>query len=209
MTSTMAFPRLRPKVLRRARPRAQRGVALIVTMISMLLLLIGVAAMLRSVDSSALLVGNLAFRRDLTNQADQAIVIAKAKLVSGNLATESSRERDIPAEHYSASRLPAATGNANGIPTILLSNDTYDRTYGAATADSVTGITLRYVIDRQCVLVGTFDSGTCEYRVDPADKNGSNWTPKPPGGTRPVYRVSVRVTGPRNTEAYFQTTYVD
>jgi hypothetical protein len=32
---------------------------------------------------------------------------------------------------------------------------------------------------------------------------------KPSGSTRPIYRISVRVSGPRSTEAYFQTTYVD
>ena len=39
-----------------------------------------------------------------------------------------------------------------------------------------------------------------------ADASGSSFLKKAGGGTRPVYRISVRVTGPRNTQAYLQNT---
>ena len=38
------------------------------------------------------------------------------------------------------------------------------------------------------------------------DKGGSSFLKKAGGGLRPVYRISVRVTGPRNTQAYLQGT---
>ena len=38
------------------------------------------------------------------------------------------------------------------------------------------------------------------------DKGGSNHMKKPVGESRPVYRISVRVTGPRGTQAFLQST---
>ena len=37
---------------------------------------------------------------------------------------------------------------------------------------------------------------------------GTNWLRIPGGASRPVYRISVRVTGPHNVQAYYQSTYV-
>jgi Tfp pilus assembly protein PilV len=187
---------------------AQRGVVMVVTLIALVLLLVGVAAMLRGVDSGALIVGNLAFRRDLTNQADQAIVTAKTALVSGAINTDVKRQADITAAHYYASRLPSATGATNGIPAILVSDTAYATAFGAP-ATSTLGITLRYVIDRQCYAQGGYDFASCEYVNDPQNKGGTPNHPQPGANTRPVYRISVRVSGPRNTEAYFQSIYID
>jgi type IV pilus assembly protein PilX len=211
MMSSMALSHRTPNAIHRAARHSQRGVVMVVTLISLVLLLIGVAAMLRSVDSGALIVGNLAFRRDLTNQADLAIVAAKASLASGGpLSTETARQQDLVAANYSASRLPAAAGSTNGIPAILVSSNAYVAKYGAAIVPTtVPGLTLFYVIDRQCYAAGGYDSATCEYSPDPVVQGGPSQTKQPGANTRPVYRISVRVTGPRNTEAYFQSIYID
>ena len=68
-------------------------------------------------------------------------------------------------------------------------------------------VSIRYVIDRQCTAAGAYDSATCNSTTGVvADSAGSNFLKKAGGGTRPVYRISVRVTGPRNTQAYLQNT---
>ena len=46
----------------------QRGVIMIITLIALIVLLISGAALIRSFDTSMLLAGNLAFKRDLVNQ---------------------------------------------------------------------------------------------------------------------------------------------
>jgi len=174
-----------------------------ITLIALALLLIAAAAALRSVDTSTLLVGNLAFRRDLTNRAETAIATAKAALVSGAVSTETVRIADLASSNYSSLKL----SSPNGIPTVLISDSAYTSAGYAST--TVDGITLRWVIDRQCTVAGAFDSSRCEYVANSGDTAGSNWLKKPSGANRPIYRISVRVTGPRNTEAYYQTSYLD
>jgi hypothetical protein len=175
-----------------------------ITLIALVLLLVAAAAMLRAVDTSGILAGNLAFRRDLANRSESAIVTARAALTSGTLGTDTARTANSAEAHYSATRLPSSSG----VPTLLANDSAYTAAgYGSATADKVT---LRWVIDRQCAS-GTvaFSTATCEYVSSSGDAAGSNWLHKPNGGTRPVYRISVRVTGPRDTEAYFQSTFVN
>ena len=189
---------------RPARPARQRGVVLLVTMIALLLLLVGAAAMLRSVDTSSVLVGNLAFRRDLTNRGEQAIVAARKALVSGALSAETTRDANLFSAYYSASKLE---NSSSGIPKVLISDAAF-ASAGMTVADiSDDDVLVRYVIDRQCTAAGEFDTSTCEVVEGSSDDGGSNWLRKPGGESRPLYRISVRVTGPRNTQAYFQTTF--
>jgi type IV pilus assembly protein PilX len=51
----------------------QRGVVLIFTLIILLILTIGAVALMRSMNTSLFSAGNLAFRRDLVNQGEQAV----------------------------------------------------------------------------------------------------------------------------------------
>jgi hypothetical protein len=77
-------------------------------------------------------------------------------------------------------------------------------------------ITLRWVIDRLCVNTGVADASHCTMANDPVPVGGSgsdliNAIDTTSGGAgalarRVVYRVSIRVTGPRSTQAFFQTT---
>jgi len=197
--STFRRPSIRP-----ARPAQQRGVVLVVTMIALLLLLVGAAAMLRSVDTSSVLVGNLSFRRDLTNRGEQAIVAARKALVNGALSAETTRNANLASAYYSAVKFE---NGSSGIPKVLISDSAFTSA-GMTVADiSDDDVVVRYVIDRQCTAAGEFDTRTCEVVALSGDDSGSNWLRKPGGVSRPLYRISVRVTGPRNTQAYFQTTF--
>ena len=175
-----------------------------ITLIALVLLLVGAAAMLRAVDTSGMLAGNLAFRRDLANRSESAIGAARAALISGALSTEAARTADLTKSNYSATSL----ASSSGVPAVLASDSAYTAAgYGSSTADKVT---LRWVIDRQCAS-GTvaFSTAACESVSSSGDAGGSSWLRKPNASSRPVYRISVRVTGPRDTEAYFQSTFVD
>ena len=201
---TRSQPRLPPR-------GRQRGVIMIITLVSLVLLMIGVAAMLRAGDTSALVVGNLAFRRDLTNRAETAIAQAKLEFVSGGLSSEAARSVTPTAPNtlnYSATTLAS---NSDGIPIALVNDATYTANgYVPTTFAAEPSLTVRWLIDRQC-LAGTtaFNSATCESLPSSGDVGGTSWLRKPGGMTNPVYRISVRVSGPRHTDAYFQTTYVD
>jgi len=216
---------------------AQRGVILLVVLLALVVLLIGLVALIRTVDTSAIMLGNLAFRRDLTNRAEEAIAAAKATLASSAFvptqdALNASGTPPPVISHYSASKL--ANGNT-GVPAILDNAGTYNSTIGPDTTDSSissdTSISYRYVIDRQCNTgTTTFSTSSCEYIAYNTSSNGtsggggsSQYSQSQIGGVFAgsggaancngsncaIYRISVRVAGPRNSVAYFQTTYVN
>ena len=193
---------------------------MVFTLIALVLMLIAVAAVVRSVDTSTTVVGNLAFRRDLTNRAELAIAQAKAALNAGGAVySEAARGADVVAAHYSATRLESPEGGI-GVPAVLVSDDGYKRAgyscmSGAGTAlpncdtPGTDGIVICWVIDRQCVAgTSTFGTNACGYLKTSRDLGGSFHlaTRKPDGSARSLFRISVRVTGPRNTETYIQTT---
>ena len=188
----------------RALPHPERGVVLIGTLLALVLLMLAAFAMVRLSDTSVVLAGNLAFQRDLTNQAERAFSKARALLVSGGLAEEAARTANQLSLNYSASRL---TTSANGIPQVLISDSAYED-LGLTAADlGDNGVTVRYVIDRLCLASGEFSEASCEVTTSDTDEGGSSWLRKPGAEKRPVYRVSVRVTGPRSTQAFFQSTF--
>lgn len=188
----------------RALPQREQGVVLIGTLLALVLLMLAAFAMLRMSDTSAVLAGNLAFQRDLTNQAERAFVNARTVLVSGGLSAETARNANQLSLNYSASRLATS---ANGIPQVLISDSAY-AAFGLKAAElGDNGVAVRYVIDRLCLATGEFSDASCEVTTTDTDEGGSSWLRKPDGEKRPVYRVSVRVTGPRSTQAFFQSTF--
>lgn len=191
---------------------------MILTLIALVLMLIAVAAVVRSVDSTTTVIGNLAFRRDMTNRAELGIAQAMAALKSGSLSTETAQMTDLASAHYSATRLATPSGGV-GVPAVLVSNSAYTTAlYSCIDGSGNTlttctpgadGIVIRWVIDRQCVAgTSTVDTSKCGYLKTSRDKGGSSHgaNRKPDGGTRGLFRISVRVSGPRNNEAYIQTT---
>ncbi|MGH8460232.1 MAG: pilus assembly PilX family protein [Stenotrophobium sp.] len=192
----------------------QRGIATLITLIALLVMTIAVLALVRSSDTSALIAGNLAFRRDLTNQAQLAMSQASAAFTSatGVLNTETAREADQPKANYSSTMLAAPTSNpSQGIPNVLLVSDSTFDSNTSFTAGNLTdnGVTLRYVIDRLCSATGAPSAATCVQGQQTSDKGGTAGIQKAGGTFIPVYRITIRVSGPRNTQAFYQATLVD
>ncbi|MCK6424177.1 MAG: hypothetical protein L6Q75_03685 [Burkholderiaceae bacterium] len=79
--------------------------ALPFTLVALVVILLAGIGLLRAMDSALLQAGNLAFRRDLANQAERGFARASSLLGSGALATEAAREADSKANNYVASRL--------------------------------------------------------------------------------------------------------
>ena len=184
----------------------QQGVVLIFSLIVLLILAIGAVALLRSVDTSLVSAGNLAFHRDLVNQAEQAVANVMTEFKTNALPLGGATTASAPAANYSASTLPT---NAQGVPLVLLDNTAFGL---VATAPDIVGrtpdVTIRYVIDRLCA-AGTVipTTSTCVQStgLPTGGTANRNTAVAPPSAT--VYRVSVRVNGPRNTQAFLQTTF--
>jgi len=186
----------------------QRGVVLLFAMIALVILLIGSVALMRSMNTSLFTSGNFGFKRDLTNQAERAMVAALDLIQTGALATESARQVSSTASNYSASMLPT---NAEGVPLALLTDTAY-AAVGVAGNDispAGMGVTVRYVVDRLCANAGPASEDSCTVvRNSPAGGSASDCVPScPPVDPVVVYRVSIRVDGPRRTQSFFQSTF--
>jgi len=183
----------------------QRGVVLIYTLIILLILTIGAVALMRSTQTSLFSAGNLTFRRDLVNQGEQATATVIAAFKTGVLSSSASTQSDNQAANYSSTMLAS---NAAGVPNALLNNTTFAAV--GTSANDIVGatpdVTIRYVIDRMCSATGASFAANCVQST--ASPTGGqipgNGLP-PPSAT--VYRLSVRVSGARNTQVFLQTTF--
>lgn len=210
----------------RARPNfsvpkhRQHGIVLVFALITLVIMLIGAVAISRSISSSQFTVGNIGFKRDLANQGERALTIAlDAVRGSGALAAVTTRNANLAAANYSASLLAT---NPQGIPNALLSDSTF-ATVGVTTNDidvQDMGIKIRYVIDRMGVAAGACTSSTCTManqsvfgggssewinsQTNSGAANNANPSAVP---EQPIFRITLRVTGPRNTLSFFQSTF--
>ena len=197
----------------------QRGVVLIFALLVLLIMAIGAVAILRSVNSSLLSSGNLAFHRDLVNQAEQAVssVMTEFKITGlplGGGPTTTNTTASLQAANYSATTLPT---NAQGVPLALLDNAAFAlvATPGLAPAGNdiagrTSDVTIRYIIDRLCTatpptVIATSTTCVQSTGLPTGGTANRNTAVAPPSAT--VYRISVRVDGPRNTQAFLQTTF--
>lgn len=200
--------------------RAERGVVLLFCLIALIVMLIGSVALVRSFNTTLFTAGNVAFKRDLQNQGERAVTVVLAAVgASGPLGTPVARSLNRPGNNYSATILPT---NAQGIPnTLLLSVADFDAAWTAPAIPTPAGqgVTIRYVIDRLCDSTGldsVLGSARCQI-VDNGPTGGSGSHLNVAGDASSggagaaslqiVYRVSVRVDGPRETQAFFQTTF--
>lgn len=206
----------------------QRGVVLLFSLIALVVLLLAAVALMRSFNTSQFMAGNIAFKRDLQNQGERAVDKVLASFRTGQpLASMATRGANRAASNYSASTLPV---NAQGIPNILLAADgTFTGSWTAPDIDGSNdtalanqGISIRYIVDRMCSSPGdeqTLGAGSCVVSDNPMPSGGSASNLIGPDG-KPlcatcksaapqgvVYRLSIRVTGPRNTQAFFQSTF--
>ena len=122
----------------------------------------------------------------------------------GALSTETARNTNLNTANYSATILAT---NAQGIPAALLNNDSF-ASVGMATNDirvNGMGITIRYVIDRMATTAGPCTPSTCTMANQQVFGGASNEAPKPSPPVQPIFRMTLKVSGPRNTVSYFQS----
>ncbi|WP_418128881.1 hypothetical protein ABL849_21575 [Variovorax sp. 375MFSha3.1] len=184
--------------------KRERGVVLLFCLIVLVILLAGGVAVVRSMHSSLTSAGNLAFRRDLVNQGERAVSAVLAKFATGGaLATATA---DVPGENFKASKLDT---NAQGMPTALL-DDTAFASVGKTSNDIVDNtaqVSIRYVIDRLCTASGAATSTGCVQSSAAPSGGTAGPVPPPPPPTATVYRLSMRVSGPRDTQVFLQSTF--
>jgi len=197
--------RQRSAVYAQRAPRRQRGVVLFISLIVMVAMSLAAIALIRSVDTSTGVVGNLAFRQATILPANLAVEAAAAALFDDVRGAPApiTRISDMPAENYFATLQPGE--DARGVPVELqrVANFTQTRVL-----TDQTGNQIRYVIERMCLpaAAGAVPAvGICEML---APKRTSGTTANEGPGIElprvPMYRVTVRVDGPKNTTSFLQ-----
>ena len=95
--------------------------------------------------------------------------------------------------------------DANGVPLILKDKSTFDATFtaGVVTDTSAPGSEVRYIIERLCYGYGPSSDTMCAVS-DHYERGGSYRQEKPGAATLPLYRITIRSDGVRNTQTYAQ-----
>jgi hypothetical protein len=194
-------------------PKHQQGIVLLITLLALVAMTLASVGMMRSVDTSVMAVGNMAFR-----QAADACVISAVEDTLNKMwdwvahlnENDNYLNVDGAGNCYYASIQPGE--DAQGIPARL---QTASGTGVCSSADLCAGYTTRTMIERMCSQEGEFSEKSC-YSASWGDKGGRGWGPTGSNellaelvtaeiqGQIALHRVSVRVDGPKGTVSFAQ-----
>lgn len=192
----------------------QSGVVLFIALITLVVIMLAAVALVRSVDTGNLIAGNVSFRRAATSSADtgveNAITWISAKEVADQAkdpfsdASHVLNSTDAANGYYSNE--PGDTSDASFVNVTSAATWVDGKSKAVAGTDA-SGNSVRYIIQRMCKTADVaLDKDNCIFsdaEVDTGSKKGG--FPKPTkNGSSVMYRVTARVTGPRNTVSYVQ-----
>ena len=198
-------------IYRAARGGGQSGVALIMVLIMLAAMMIAGVALIRVVDSANMISGNFAFRQATLNIADLGVEAAVAELKD---IRKVSSEAPYPAgcetfcRYFPARSVGGAMLDSRGLPLLGSVDGTATKVINWSGNDvnaAPQGYRVRYVIDRQCKVAPVTD--VVNQCINYAPQSGGS---KKSGATVfssssvVYYRVSIQVSGPRNTQSHVQ-----
>ena len=200
--------------------RCQKGVVLFIALIVMVAMSLAAIALIRSVDTTNVLIGNLAFRQASILPANLAVEQAAAALFAdaAPAAPTIDPTTDLAAENYYSTW--QGNDDPRGIPKPLQTKNDW-ASFGLAKelVDTSSGISIRYVIERMCLAGANGIAATPQFcdMLPPKVATGTTIhdcdQPNPSPGSQPgcfalnpipFYRVTVRVDGPQNSTSFLQ-----
>ncbi len=181
----------------------QRGAVLFIALIVLVAMTLAGIAIMRSVDTTTLIAGNIAFKQGTIQSADRGLEQAYQWLIGNRpaLATNNAVQGYFSARADLNWNDPGSWANSVNL--------------GADTA----GNTISYVVHRMCNCANTGYNGNCATGeanqcaldiaagVAPPPAQGDSFTVGSPGylqDPRVFYRITVRAQGPRNTTSFVQ-----
>ena len=183
----------------------QRGAVLFIALIVLVAMTLAGIAIMRSVDTTTLIAGNLAFKQGTIQSSDNGIeggfqwlIANRATLANTNLASG----------YYSAR--PAGALNWN---------DPATWASAVTVGTDAAGNTVSYLIHRMCTCSDSPYNVNCGATVQQCALDAPVGLPPPPaagdsfavgapgflGDPRVYYRITVRTQGPRNTVSFVQS----
>ena len=191
---------------RTSAPRAQSGIVLIVALIILIAMTIAGIAMIRSVDLTNIIAGNLAFKQAATHSGDTGVETAFAFLTANQAGTF--LHTDVANQGYSA--------NGNNAARSPVAGQTWEAYWATLPANRIrtlatdaSGNTVSYIIDRLCANSGDPAAGAnCSASTVASVASGSGEE----AGEKAItsssaiyYRITARIVGPRNTVSFIQS----
>jgi len=187
----------------------QRGVVLFIALIVLVAMSLAGIALMRSVDSGVMIAGNLAFKQGTTMAGDSGIEAARAALNTLAGSGSTALWNNNTGISYFAS-LPSGNIDFTG-------TDPNKTAYAWTTAGNsqtatppATATEVRYVIHRMCAAAGDPNTVNCIKGTTAATATSSQSVRDAAGAANftissaQYYRITTRVTGPRNTRSFIE-----
>jgi Tfp pilus assembly protein PilX len=196
-------------------------VVLFLALIALVAMSLAAIALVRSVDTSTMIAGNLAFKQAATTSGDsgsEAAIVWLADTANNNAASDPWAlashpfNVDNPSAGYYSSINPTLDLFAATTWSVTNSAAGTGANYNADGTDANTGNTVRYIIQRMCRNANQVLSETdCLFSDTSEDNRSKRVLTATEGGAgsatvagSPIYRITARVVGPKNTVSYIQ-----
>jgi len=199
-------------------PLSQRGVVLFFALIALVVMSLAAVALIRSVDTSTLIAGNLAFKQSATVASDSGVEVAIAWMATIEATNNAKNVLNDPSHAFNLDNA-AAGYYSSANPALSLTDgtgiqwDDTDSVLVLPDPDS-SGNSIRYVVQRMCRNANQpINTADCLFSGALLDNNGRQiLLPQqvcqgsgcPVAGQSPQIRITTRTTGPKNTVSYVQ-----
>ena len=192
----------------------QQGFVLFLALVSLVVMSLAAVALIRSVDTNSQITGNLAFRQNATLSSAYGLEAVAQTIGAQPLGYE---ETSKAGDGYYATCLSFDNAAANPCGGERLTQDAiWIPDTNSQLAEGLPGVlngidpygnTVQYIVERMCNQVGETLVGRCIVtRTEP----GGPVCPPTCGLVKdepeisPLYRITVRIAGPKNTISYVQ-----
>jgi type IV pilus assembly protein PilX len=195
-------------------PRNQRGAILFIALIVLVAMTLAGIALIRSVDTSLGIAGNMAFRQATIQGTDRGVKSAYDWLISNSGGTTLQNTDNIAGYVSAAPATEDWLNSSNWGVSVTLPNES-----GVVGAADAAGNVVRYVIHRMCSCANVAYNTNCAgsstqnrcalyYPVSGGSAGGSMSVGAPAfeGIPQIYYRITTRVDGPRNSVSVTQVT---
>lgn len=210
-------------------PKHQQGLVLFIALIALVAISLASVALMRSVDTSVLVAGNLAFKQTATNSGDSGVEGAVQWLTDTSNASASDPWADVAYALNNDDVLHgyySSTKESEDDPEFLYKDTTWATAksapavgslykdgieYADATLTKPTGNVVRYIIQRMCRAPNqTLSAANCLFSDTSEDNRSKRVLRSDEAGggvistSSPIYRITARVVGPKNTTSFIQ-----
>lgn len=199
-----------PLRLRRSRAvggSRQRGVVMMVALIVLVAMTLAGIALTRSMDTTNMIAGNMAFKQASVQSADaaveQALSFLEANGGTGILGGDLLASGYRASVDYAPPSMDTFWSNMESVNSVCYLNNGSCTNNKANAVEDSSGNVRGYVIERMCQ--GTVCASVQHQVQSGGCCEGPDCGDVPCYSNDQMFRITVRVTGPRNTSTYVQT----